>query len=920
MHMRTVATRIAVAVSLSVATMVAVQPAPAQALTPGLALVNIACYHNSTSNSWVGSQLATNQPQALVQHGTYKLCYTMFKADAAPDPTQDEYFLEATVTANDVGWSADDGSTTAASAKMSVSSSITAPAEDYDATGTASQKSCSAPVPLFIGVNALLLAAGVTVTPTICHSARIYLDGADEHSAVWSARDLTNIPKWDVVYAQVVGKGQQPTFHTSFTTPYYSNVYSTAYSPNHWVVTKAWHTFSIDVPYIAPPRSYFGAIAGPSNPSNAPTQPATACDTCNATGVQAGGGGILSATSVDPGAYPITYTFRVYQNSGSFPLAASGVVSNVPSGQPGRWSIPANSLTSGVDYSYVVDVQDPHVQGTSSTFAVFSYQAEKPPGQPSIACDTCNSTAVQVGDGGTLSATATDPNGDDISYQFRLIENSAGFTPVSSGWVTAPSGTPASWQIPTGSLKSGESYAYVVDVEDSQLQGTSSNFGYFTYETNVAPGVPVMACASCNRTGVQSSDAAQLTAKSTDGNGDDLNYMFRLVDNTTGFPEIADEDVFAANGSAATWHVPAGILQPGHSYAYLASAVDPQGAVGPSAAWTYFTYQSEVAPSTPAVTCSSCNASQVQIGGGTATLTASATDPNGDDLSYQFRLVDNQGTFPEIADSAWLGGYASGAKASWTIPAGLLVAGHTYAYLAQATDGQYPGGSAAWTYFSYQGAVAGGGVQLRGAPSSDITSGSHNYLKMANPSGAVVGDLLVAEVTVQNQGSVTTPTGWTLLSGWPRTDGTQTWSTKQYVFTHRMVTGDAGPYTFATNGPGGYIASSGLIVAASGVSTTKTVTSNWSQLASGTSLAVNPPASTAGSLLLGLSSDTNGFTTATTTTVSAPLTAVTNVTEPGWDSAVASAGNQPAGQSPAVTFTYSQGSQAVATIVALPAV
>jgi hypothetical protein len=533
-----------------------------------------------------------------------------------------------------------------------------------------------------------------------------------------------------------------------------------------------------------------------------PSQPSIYCQSCNDSGVQVGDGGVLAATSTDPNGKKLNYTFRVYLNEEPFPLAAQGTASNVPSGISGQWAIPPGSLTSGHDYSFVVDVNNGSVWGTSSLFDVFTYQAEAPPGQPTIGCFTCNAATVSAGDGGELSAQATDPNDDDISYQFRLISNTPGFPQVASGWVSGPSGATVVWQMPSG-LKPG-SYAYVVDVVDSRgVQGQSSNFGYFTQENEVAPNEPsTISCVSCVN-----------------------------------------------------------------------------------------------------------NAAQY---GGTTTLSATATDPNGDDVNYQFRVIANIPGFPQVA-SGWVAG-PSGTPVQYQIPAGVLQPGTPYAYVVDVTDGVLQGTSSWFGYFNYSN-----GAQVRGTPTTDESTGSRNYLSINAPTGTSAGDLLVANVTVTNDSTATAPTGWTVLSGWPRTDGTQTWSAKQYVFTHRVVSGETGPYRFATNGPGGYVAAAGEIVAVSGVSTTAPLVSSWAQLPAGASLSVTSPAITAGSVELGLTAVTNGWTTPTTTSVSSPMTNHVDVTEAHRDAGVDVAAGAAVGTSPTVTYTFSQNSQAVATILELPA-
>ena len=557
----------------------------------------------------------------------------------------------------------------------------------------------------------------------------------------------------------------------------------------------------------------------------------------------------------------------------------------------------------------------PPLKSTSASSTVGSTASL--PSQPATTCVSCNVAGVQSGDGTTLGAVSIDGSGLPISYQFRLVENTTGFPSVATAWVNdVPNGIQATWAVPANLLKAGRSYGYVVDVivrGANNIQGPSSNWAYFDFQTELPPLKPSVGCQSCNGAGNAVGGVPRLIATTSDPNGDDVRYQFRIEDVTTlpptGYPLIESGWVTAASGAPA-FYDPTSTLQYGHAYAVVVDVLDAQGKQGTSSDFAYFTYEANAAPTTPVVRCSTCSAS-VQIGSG-GIVTATSTDANLDLLDYQFHLVD-QITGATIVDSDDVDDVASGASAAWSLPTALLRPGNTYSYTVNVADEHGLAGlTPAAQTFKYRGVV------LEGPATTDINTGGVNYLQLAQPQGALVGDLLVAQASVTNDSTVTAPSGWTLLSGWPRTDGTLAYSAKQYVFTHRVASGELGPYKFSTNGPGGYVWASGSLVALAGVSTAP-ITAAWSQLPSGTSLAATPPTATAGSALLQLTALADGLTTSASVTVPLPMSVVASVANARRGSTVALQLSPSAGSQQPITTTFSQSVQAVTTILQLPA-
>ncbi|UKF81667.1 PA14 domain-containing protein [Clavibacter californiensis] len=154
--------------------------------------------------------------------------------------------------------------------------------------------------------------------------------------------------------------------------------------------------------------------------------------------------------------------------------------------------VPANALKPGVKYywrAYVRDGYDGHL-GTSTvrSSAIWSFTTNAPAPTPAQTSATPGNGSVITTTTPTLStSTSTDPNGDPVTYQFRIATGSDGKTGavISSGWQANPT-----WSVPAGSLQDGGAYSWVVLTNDSYDKAEATWVNKLTVNQRIADAGP----------------------------------------------------------------------------------------------------------------------------------------------------------------------------------------------------------------------------------------------------------------------------------------------------------------------------------------------------------------------------------------------------------------------------------------------
>ena len=229
-------------------------------------------------------------------------------------------------------------------------------------------------------------------------------------------------------------------------------------------------------------------------------------------------------------------------------------------------------------------------------------------------CDPCE---VHQGGEVALTATASDPDGDELTYAWSAEAGrfSEATDAATTRW-TAPDeiGSVTIW----------------VDVFDGQ--GGSASAEVTVDIANRTPGV----WASCDPCEIHRGGEVALTATASDPDGDPLTYAWSAP--TGAFDGPTD-------GATARWTAPDEI----GPVTIRVEVSDGQGGTA-SAEVTV-----EVVNRTPSVSAS-CDPCEIHRGGEVA-LTATASDPDGDPLTYAWSAA--AGSFGEAADAV---------TARWTAP------------------------------------------------------------------------------------------------------------------------------------------------------------------------------------------------------------------------------------------------------------
>lgn len=272
------------------------------------------------------------------------------------------------------------------------------------------------------------------------------------------------------------------------------------------------------------------------------------------------------------------------------------------------------------------------------TRVIFAGARAAPANPAPVVSITTSSQTVTPGQVVALAATATDPNGNDLTYQWA--SNGGGTfsaaTSLNTNW-TAPAAT-----------RNVQAIVLTLTVTDNGSPPASGD-DTVTMTINALPNSPPNVSISTPSQTVNGGQNVTLSASASDPDGDSLTYQW--TSNGGG--------VFIGGASVlnTTWRAPPAtrLVQS----IVLTLTVTDNGPPAPQSASASVTMTINSGPNQPPI-ITITTTSQTVTGGTVVNLNANATDPEGDGLSYQWTLQGG-GT---IANPTAL-------NTTWTAPEGI---------------------------------------------------------------------------------------------------------------------------------------------------------------------------------------------------------------------------------------------------------
>jgi RHS repeat-associated protein len=274
----------------------------------------------------------------------------------------------------------------------------------------------------------------------------------------------------------------------------------------------------------------------------------------------------LAASASDPNGDAVRYYFRVATGAD----AESGVVWNSDWTYASSVQVPAGLLGWGQTYYWHVYSLDPWDQTNPNW--VWSFRTNAPP-------NVAVPTAPSPGDGTnihtltpTLAASASDPDGDQVSYYFRLARGADAESDVvwNSDWTQS-----SSLAVPAGLLSWGQTYYWHVHSSDGSLGRWPDYVRRFT-PTNAKPPVPAAGVPGVDGVVTSPFNPSLTSGTVTDPDaGDTVKYQFQIATGANG-----QTGSIATSGwlTTPTWPLPAGTLDDGTTYYLVVRAQDQIGA------------------------------------------------------------------------------------------------------------------------------------------------------------------------------------------------------------------------------------------------------------------------------------------------------------------------------------------------------
>ncbi|GAB6907107.1 hypothetical protein JCM12296A_29430 [Desulfosarcina cetonica] len=381
----------------------------------------------------------------------------------------------------------------------------------------------------------------------------------------------------------------------------------------------------------------------------------------------------------DADGHELDYTFELYGTSDLTDLIESAVVDGSGDSTTG-WQTP--ELSENTAYYWRVQASDGIDTSDWMDLAEFFVNAtEEPPGPPAPSSPVDQAVVTTLTP--TLEVTnATDPDGDPLTYEFRLYDTETaeigGDIQRSVAIIGETDGT-TGWRV-SDPLVEGQTYWWrAAATDDTGLTGDWSAMAGFTVNAqNNAPDPPVLLSVS------DGSDVAELAPELliqnvTDSDGDPLVYLFEIDKvNTYSSEKLAQSGGIAAGAGGTTAWRP-GTLADNTRYYWRVRAYDGQA----YSAWESGEMFINLANDPPSVPKVFTPADGGVVTTRRPTLVVSAAedvDDGASEITYDYRLF-SEGDLTTPVDEEYDG------STSWTPQSADLENKHRYFWQVRAYDG-----------------------------------------------------------------------------------------------------------------------------------------------------------------------------------------------------------------------------------------
>ena len=338
-----------------------------------------------------------------------------------------------------------------------------------------------------------------------------------------------------------------------------------------------------------------------------PNEPPTASITTSSTTVNGRSELTLAATATDPEMNALTYAWTT---SGGGTFADASALS-------ATWTAP---VATGAEQTITLTLTVTDVGGAT---AVDTLQVRVRPNQPPNVSVTPASTTADGGTSVTLDGTATDPDGDTLRYAWT----------GNGGRFASASSLDTTWTAPA-KTNQPQSFTLTLTVTDN---GVGTLAATAMVRVRVPANEAPTASITSSGTTVDGRAAVTLAATASDPERDSLRYAW-----------TSNGGGIFANASAlnTTWTAPAA-ASTDQDVELTLTVTDQAGATATDT--IAFTVQANQAPD-----ASASPASATVNGGGAVTLDGSATDPEGDRLTFRW-TTSGGGRFANAAalDTTW---------------------------------------------------------------------------------------------------------------------------------------------------------------------------------------------------------------------------------------------------------------------------